>query len=149
MPDKDTEFYVNELKNCLNSAYTEYQWLLEKRISGRELETQIDIFGESDERIILVQFEMRREGTIANALKAVYCLEGHPDFGKKKALILHIFSPFSDGIPYTMGEEDIEIPQLANSKSKDYIKWVNKKVTRPSGRRNAHQSTARTDLLAG
>ncbi len=133
-----TEFCISELRKCLRSRCPEFEWAnLEETIEGKDFRTQIDVCGKTDKRQVLIQFEMRRESGLTNAVKARYCLEGKSFTKEEKILILHIFSPFSEK-PEKGSDmiEDIDVPEGIDKE--DYLRFKEKKETRPPARRNAY-----------
>jgi hypothetical protein len=139
-----TDFCVSELRKCLRSECSDFEWPdREKIVQGKEFRTSVDLYGEDNKHVVLIQFEMRREsGICTNALKLAYCLESDPYFAGKKTLILHVLSPFSEEPKQRSdGLEQISIPEWVPEASKDeYSKFVKRQIkegTRESARRSA------------
>jgi hypothetical protein len=127
-----TEFCVSKLRECISSECPDFQWGYgEETIEGRNLTTRIDIYGKNNGQVILIQFEMHREGFSTNVIKAAYCLENNPRFREKQILILHVLSPFSEKPErFQYGTEE--------GSDSEFLKFKHKTETRPSGRQKAY-----------
>lgn len=138
--DKFTEFCMTELRVCLRSECQQLNWTDEETIEGRDFRTSFDVCGKNEEHVVLIQFEMHREGAATNVLKAAYCLESSNSFKGKSVLIVHIFSPFFEKVK----RDDITIPAWVNQniqsaeEQKERVNIYRKRFGRESGRRNAY-----------
>jgi hypothetical protein len=135
-----TKFCTEEPKNRLKSEWQGYAWTQEKRVEGKDLSTQVDIFGESDNRIILIQFEMHREAVTTNALKTAYCLENNRHFVDKQLLILHVLSPFHEKPEETPNDLDRNQPPEGTEQEvpNGFMRYLRRRETRAAARKNAY-----------
>jgi hypothetical protein len=129
-----TEFCTSELRQCLRAECADFEWASgETNIQGKEFRTQIDVSGERDNLVILVQFEMHRSNVSSNTLKMAYCLDNDRSFKGKEILILHVFSPF-----YEQPKPD-PLQQGETNEHARFERYIEGKETRELARRNAYK----------
>ena len=139
-----TKFCISELRECLRSECPYFDWASgEEVVKGKDFKTQIDVSGENNNHVVLIQFEMRREsGICTNALKIAYCLESDSRLREKQILILHVLSPFSEKPNEAHNEsEQISVPgwvpEADRDKYPEFLKGRTKKERRESARKSA------------
>jgi len=150
MSDELTKQCVKELTDYLGSLQPQYSWTNEHRIEVGRAYTQIDIFGRerhmtAGEQIILIQFEMHRGHPGDNAVKAMELLAGNARLSDKRALILHVFSPWYEApiVPQVAGgttprNAEMELQREA---------W-DRTVRRASARQSWHEEKVRLKYAA-
>jgi hypothetical protein len=140
--DEYTEFCVSELRKALRLECSKFEWAeAEKTIEGADFTTRVDVYGEDDGCVVLIQFEMHRGAASTNALKAACCLENDYRFRGKQILVLHVLSPFYEKPQRTGDAEQTSVPEWVPPEKENqypvFLRWQGRTETRESARENA------------
>ena len=97
MADEFTTLCIKSLKEKLEEEFPNYDWCTEQTLKNTESRISVDIYGENDRSIIILEFEMYRRRPDNNASKLFDFKE---ILMRKKVIIIHVFSPFYEVKPH-------------------------------------------------